>query len=84
MIDNEVITLYQIEQAAAPLILQMNQENPTLPQAERDKRAAKIKAQVLRGLVEQKLLENEIARLGIEVTDAEIDEYVERIKQANG
>jgi peptidyl-prolyl cis-trans isomerase SurA len=83
VIDDEVITLYQVEQAAAPLIEQMIQENPTMPEADRAKLAAKIKAEVLRGLIEQKLLENEINRLGIEVTDAEIDAYIERIKQAN-
>ncbi len=83
VIDNDVITLFQVEQAAAPMIQQMLKENPTLSDTDRSRAAARIKAEVLRGLIEQKLLEIEILRLGIEVTDAEIDNYVNRIKQAN-
>jgi peptidyl-prolyl cis-trans isomerase SurA len=83
VVDEQVITLFEVEAAADPVIGQMLQESAALSPAEKRRRMAEIKQQVLQGLIEQKLIESEIKRLGIDVTEVEIEAYIDRIKQAN-
>ena len=83
VVDDDIITMHEVEQMAAPIIAQIGQDNPNLTAAELNRRGAKIKRQILRTLIEEKLIEAEINRLGIEVTEAEIDAYIERVKKAN-
>ncbi|HPM76655.1 MAG TPA: SurA N-terminal domain-containing protein [bacterium] len=83
VVDEEAITLHEIESMARPLIAQLIAENPDLGTAERDRRANAIKRDILQKLIEQKLIEREVLRLGIEVTETEIDAYIERVKKAN-
>jgi len=83
VVDNQVITVFEIEQMALPVIAQAAQQKPNMSEAEKQITAAQIKQQLLDTIIEQKLIENEVARLGIEVTDQEIDTYAERVKKEN-
>lgn len=83
VVNDQVITLYEIESMSQPLIAKLLQDNPNLTPPERNQRADKIKQKVLRGMIENKLIESEVKRLGIEVTDGEVDEYADQIKKAN-
>jgi len=83
VVDDEVITLYEVETLASPIIAKLIRSNPDMSAEELNREAGKIKYNVMRGLIEQKLIEREVARLGIEVTEGEINAYIERIKKAN-
>lgn len=83
VVDQEVITTYEVEMTAAPFIARAMQENPGLDAAALEQKAAAVKQDVLQSLIQQKLIESEVKRLGIEVTDQEIESYAEEIKRAN-
>jgi peptidyl-prolyl cis-trans isomerase SurA len=84
VVDNDVITLHEIETMAAPVIAENLQKLGAAATDEQKKKSnGAIKQQILQGLIEQKLIESEVRRLGIEVTDQEIDAYAQRVRQAN-
>jgi len=83
VVDNQVITLFEIETVANAMIASAQQADPNATPAEREAAAIAIKQQVLQQMIEQKLIESEVKRLGIEVTEGEIDSYVERVKKSN-
>lgn len=83
VVDQEVITTYEVEMTAASFIARAMQENPGVDAMEMQQKAAAIKQDVLQSLIQQKLIESEVKRLGIEVTDQEIDSYADEIKRAN-
>lgn len=85
VVDDQIITLYEVEMACQP-VLQAFANSPQgrdLAPAEMAIKVKEIKKQVLTELIEQKLLEAEVKRLGIPVSDREIDEYIDKIKAAN-
>jgi len=83
VVDNEVITLLDVRQAAAPYIKAWRAEHPNSSDEEMQKITKKILKDTLTDIVEQKLLEREISRLGIEATDRDVDGTIDRIKKAN-
>jgi len=83
VVDNEVITLHEVETMAASTVAENLQKNPEMSDADKKKMIAATKQQILQGLIETKLIESEVRRLGIEVTDQEIDAYALRVKTAN-
>jgi peptidyl-prolyl cis-trans isomerase SurA len=83
VVDDEVVTQFEIDAISGPEIARVLQQEPELTAAERKKVAADIKNAVLQQIIEQKLIESEVQRLGIEVTEAEIDGHAENVKQSN-
>jgi peptidyl-prolyl cis-trans isomerase SurA len=86
VVDEHVITLFEVEQAAGPMVQAFSSQPQFegLSDVEKRERIGELKRRVLTELIEQKLLEAEVNRLGIPVDEREIDEYVDRIKKVNG
>ncbi|MBI4224470.1 MAG: SurA N-terminal domain-containing protein [Deltaproteobacteria bacterium] len=70
VVGDDVITLYDLDRAMAPLAKQKNAEG--------------VRRQILENLVHQKLLEQEVAKAEIEVTDEDLQRAVAGILHNNG
>ena len=81
VVNDEVITLSELDEAAAPLYQKYlsHVEDPV----ERENLIRQIRKRVLKQLIDQKLLDQEAKRLEIKVSDREIDSFIENIKQQN-
>jgi len=73
LVNNEVITLTELEETARPMYDQVKQ---TSSPAEREKKLKKVREEVLDHLVESKLLDQEIKKRKIEVPDRDVDAAV--------
>jgi len=80
VVNNDVITLSELEETAKPIIEQVKQSS--LP-AEREEKEQKARRAVLDQLIENKLLEQEIKNRKVEVSERDIDAAIEQIKQQN-
>ncbi|NPB09400.1 MAG: hypothetical protein GXO17_03510 [Thermodesulfobacteria bacterium] len=82
VVNDEVITLSELDEAAAPLYKRYlaGVKNPV----ERDRLINEIRRKVLREMIDDLLVAQEVERLGITVTDEEIDHFIENVKQQNG
>ena len=80
VVNNDVITLSEWEEASKPLIEQVQQSS--LPE-EREEKEKKARRAVLDQLIENKLLEQEIKKRKVEVSERDIDAAIEQIKQQN-
>jgi peptidyl-prolyl cis-trans isomerase SurA len=80
VVDEQIITLSEVEQRAAPELRQaFNERDPS-------KRNALRKAALegaLEGLIAEKLLEREMDELGIAVTDQEVELGIEDVRRQN-
>ena len=85
VVDENIITVYDVERASAPIIEAFSNSSEAEGLAPEDlaDKVSMIKMQVLNDMIEEKLLEAEVNRLGIPVDDQEIDEYIDKIKAAN-
>ncbi len=83
VVDDEVITVFDVEINAKPQITAYLAQVGQDSSEERRSQVSRIKKEVLRGLIEQKLLEREVTRLGIPVEDQDIDGQIEKIMAAN-
>ena len=63
------------------LLDQMMQADPLPPNADVDKAKAARREDILDGLIAEKLLDDEVKKLRIDVTDAEVDRVVEATKK---
>jgi peptidyl-prolyl cis-trans isomerase SurA len=70
LVNNQVITLSELEEAGKPVLDQVRQTG--LP-AEREERLKKVRREVLDRLIESKLLEEEMKKRKIEVPDRDVD-----------
>lgn len=77
VVNDDIITLCELEEAAKPVLAQM----PSQPGADHDKQVYEAKLQVLRLLIDQKLAEQEINRLGIKVAREDVDRVIEDVKR---
>jgi len=80
LVNNEVITLSELEEAGKRLFEQIQQS--TLP-SEREEKLKKARKEVLNQLIENKLLEQEVKSKKIEVPERDIDLAIEDIMKAN-
>lgn len=80
LVNNEVITLSELEETGRTLFGQVKQA--TLP-SEREEKLKKARAEVLDQLIENKLLEQEIKRKKIEVPDRDVDQALGDIMKQN-
>ncbi len=78
IVNDDVITLSEVDELGRSLLLQLpsNPSNSKLP--------SHLQHQILEELINRKLTGQEAARLGISVTEQEIDNFIERIKIDNG
>jgi peptidyl-prolyl cis-trans isomerase SurA len=80
VVNNDVITLSELEEASKRLIEQVQQSS--LP-AEREEKEQKARRAVLDQLIENKLLEQEIKNKKVEVSERDIDAAIEQILRQN-
>lgn len=78
VINNEMITTYQLDQAVAKTLAQKANNNQ-LTASQFDQ----LKKTVLEQLVNDKLLEQRIEELGLEVTDAELNAAIQDVQDKN-
>ncbi len=74
IVNNEIITYYELEKAVKNL-------PPTIVEKERP---GEIQKQLLFQLIDQKLVELQIKRLGIQISSDEVEKTVAKIKQDQG
>ncbi|AEH44758.1 SurA domain protein [Thermodesulfatator indicus DSM 15286] len=82
VVNDEVITLSELDEAAAPLYQEYLKgvQDP----AERERIKKEIRQRVLQELIDEKLINQEIERQGITVSPEEIDKFIEHFKRQNG
>ena len=80
-VNDDIIALSELNDEIAPFadrIMQMDTD-----QEKKNEMLFKLREDMLNRLVEQKLTDQEIKKAGISISEAEIDESIEKIKQAN-
>lgn len=80
LVNNEVITLTELEEAGAHLFQQIKES--TRP-AERQEKLKKAQREVLEQLIESKLLEQEIKKRKVDVSEKEVDAAIAEIMKHN-
>jgi len=80
LVNNDVLTLSELEEAGRRLFEQVQQA--TLP-SQREEKLKKAKEGVLDQLIENKLLDQEIKKKKIEVSDRDVDVAIEDIRKEN-
>jgi peptidyl-prolyl cis-trans isomerase SurA len=82
VVDEEIITQVEIDREAATLLPALAQQSGWSDE-EAARRLPDIKTEVLRNLVREKLFEHEVAKLGIPVSEGDIDEYLDYLLARN-
>lgn len=77
IVDKEVITLAQVDAKAVQVRRQMEQQRIPVPEA------AVLRRQVLQQMINAALQDHEAQRVGIRVSDAQVDQAVQTIAQRN-
>ncbi|MDY0220151.1 MAG: SurA N-terminal domain-containing protein [Desulfobacterium sp.] len=80
IVNDEVITLNELNQALRPYVDNINSAGYTGEQ--REKILFKLRSDMLTRMVDRMLTDQEVRRYNITVTDKEIDAAIERLKQA--
>lgn len=80
IVNDDIITLSELDEAARPVIERLKESSPR-PGAPLERQLFEAKAQILRMMVDQKLAEQEISRLGIAVTPEDIDRVIADVKR---
>lgn len=81
VVNDEIVLQDEVEEASAPLIARLP---ATLDPQERQRRAQLLRHEVLQTLVADKLLDQQVKLLKIEVTAKEVDKLVEDLRTRNG
>jgi peptidyl-prolyl cis-trans isomerase SurA len=79
IVNQEVITLSEVEKLASPF----KEDIQTKDRLEKRERIHEIYRKVLEKLIEEKLIDQEVKRSGVKVTDKEIEGALEQIKRQN-
>ncbi len=82
VINGKVITLSELEKRAAPILAKYL--DPDMSPEEQAEIKQKIYAQILPQMIDDYLVDEEIDRLGIKVTDAEVEATIDNICKSNG
>src|SRR5690606_25299118 len=77
IVDKEVITLAQVDAKAVQVRRQMEQQQIPVPEA------AVLRRQVLQQMINAALQDHEAQRVGIRVSDAQVEQAVQSIAQRN-
>lgn len=81
VVNDDVILLSELEQAIIPYVERLATMGYSSDKAQQMR--YKIREDILAQLIDRKLTDQEVRRLGISVTPAEIDSAIERVKEAN-
>jgi peptidyl-prolyl cis-trans isomerase SurA len=79
VVNQEVITLSEVERLIDPLQEEIQAED----RLERRERVRDVSRKVLERLIEEKLIDQEVKRAGIKVTNKEVENAVEEIRRQN-
>ncbi|MFO7750950.1 MAG: SurA N-terminal domain-containing protein [Desulfobacteraceae bacterium] len=80
VVNNEVITLTELNRALRPYMDKI--ETAGYADAKKEKMIYKLKQDMLSRMIDRKLTDQEVERLGITVSDKEVDAAIERLKQS--
>ncbi|MGB9712638.1 MAG: peptidylprolyl isomerase [Dissulfurimicrobium hydrothermale] len=81
VVNGDVITLSELERYAEPILKKYMTSD--IAQDEREGKKEEILKQVLAQLIDERLVEAEVKRLGIKVSDKEVDLAIDRICKEN-
>jgi len=81
VVNDEIITLLELEEKAAQILKQLPKDQAD--GALMDTKKNELLAQVLPQLIDEHLAQEEIKKLHIEVSDQEVDDYIQRFAQMN-
>lgn len=80
IVNNDIITLSEVEKRAAPELARLSAE----PEGkDRATQRSKVIRQILDAMIADKLLDNEMKELNLDVSEAELDAAVDNIKKQN-
>src|SRR5262249_48072908 len=79
VVNNDIITLSEVEKRAAPELARVSQEGTGPERAQ--KRAAALK-RTLDTLIDEKLVDNELKELKVSIGDKEVDAAVDEVKKS--
>jgi len=82
VVNNEVVSLYDLNQRVAPFIEKIKKAGGTL--SEQDALIRKIREKQLNLLIDEKLADQEIRRLKIRVSKKQVDQALDRFRSSNG
>ena len=80
LVNSDIITLSEVDEAAGRLLAEIGQ---TTPPAGREEKIHAVRREVLNQLIENKLLEQEMQKKKVEVSDREVDLAIGDVLQAN-
>jgi peptidyl-prolyl cis-trans isomerase SurA len=81
VVNNDVVSLYELNQSARPFIEQI--QSSQYPDDVERQLEFEVRQKVLQQLIDEKLTDQELARLQITATEQEVDQTIERMKEAN-
>ncbi len=81
VVNNDIILLSDLDEAIKPYLMKLKDYSYT--QKEKEQLFFKLREDVLNQLINEKLTDQQVKKSSIEVSEKEIDEAVERMKQAN-
>lgn len=80
-VNEEIVTLYELEEAALPFLIQQGQ-NPQL--LTNEARRAALLEEVLEDLVDRILVQQEADKEGVQIAEQEIDQWMAQTRQQQG
>ncbi len=81
VVNGEVVTLLELEERAGPDLRRVEAQPPS---PARDRARARVLKEAFDGAVSERLFQAQVAALGVDVTDAEIDSVILDVKRRNG
>ena len=81
LVNGEVVTLLELQERAGPELRRIEAQ-PSSPARERDR--ARVLKEAFDGAVSERLFQSQVAALGVEITDGEIDSVIQDVKRRNG
>lgn len=81
VVNDDIITLFELNRTLKPYVDKIKERG--YPLEEESKVLFKTREDILNQLIEQKITDQEIKRLKISISEKEIDQTIERIKEAN-
>ncbi len=81
VVNNDVVSLYELNQSVRPYIEQI--KSSQYPEDVEQKLEFEVRQKVLQQLIDEKLTDQELARLQITISEEELENAIERMKEAN-
>ena len=79
IVNNEVITLSEVERRAAPELARADQD---VAPVDRTQKRASIMKKALDQLIDEKLVDNELKELKVSITDKDVDVAIDEVKKS--